>query len=72
MVNFDCTAMWSVNGIKRVVIISNNFIGSYFHFRVKNCETLHRTFNVEPLYLRHENSGISIVFFAKPKTRKRP
>ncbi|XP_065219540.1 histidine decarboxylase isoform X2 [Planococcus citri] len=27
---------------------------------VKNCETLHRTFNVEPLYLRHENSGHGI------------
>ncbi|XKL65837.1 hypothetical protein PGB90_009257 [Kerria lacca] len=27
---------------------------------VKNCEALHRTFNVEPLYLRHENSGHGI------------
>lgn len=26
-------------------------------FRVKNSCALHRTFNVEPLYLQHENSG---------------
>lgn len=25
--------------------------------RVKTCAALHRTFNVEPLYLQHENSG---------------
>lgn len=25
--------------------------------RVKNSECLHRTFNVDPLYLQHENSG---------------
>lgn len=28
------------------------------YFRVKNSGALHRTFNVEPLYLQHENSGI--------------
>ncbi|GLV39593.1 Histidine decarboxylase [Carabus blaptoides fortunei] len=27
---------------------------------VKNCGALHRTFNVEPLYLKHENSGLAI------------
>ncbi|VVC44138.1 Pyridoxal phosphate-dependent decarboxylase,Aromatic-L-amino-acid [Cinara cedri] len=27
---------------------------------VKNSECLHRTFNVEPLYLQHENSGLAI------------
>ncbi|CAB3382505.1 Hypothetical predicted protein [Cloeon dipterum] len=27
---------------------------------VKNSGTLHRTFNVEPLYLQHENSGLAI------------
>ncbi|XP_008477680.1 histidine decarboxylase [Diaphorina citri] len=27
---------------------------------VKNSGALHRTFNVEPLYLRHENSGLAI------------
>ncbi|KAK2717342.1 histidine decarboxylase-like [Artemia franciscana] len=27
---------------------------------VKNSEALHRTFNVEPLYLQHENSGLAI------------
>ncbi|XP_050426856.1 histidine decarboxylase isoform X2 [Adelges cooleyi] len=27
---------------------------------VKNSEHLHRTFNVEPLYLQHENSGLAI------------
>lgn len=26
--------------------------------RVKNSECLHRTFNVDPLYLQHENSGV--------------
>ena len=25
--------------------------------RVKDSRTLHRTFNVQPLYLRHENTG---------------
>ena len=30
-------------------------------FRVKNSQTLHRTFNVDPLYLQHENSGQSRV-----------
>lgn len=28
--------------------------------RVKNSSALHRTFNVEPLYLQHENSGLAI------------
>ncbi|KAK2587138.1 hypothetical protein KPH14_002896 [Odynerus spinipes] len=27
---------------------------------VKNSQTLHRTFNVDPLYLKHENSGLAI------------
>ncbi|CAG0919177.1 unnamed protein product [Notodromas monacha] len=27
---------------------------------VKNCGALHRTFNVEPLYLQHENTGLAI------------
>ena len=29
-------------------------------FRVKNSRSLHRTFNVEPLYLQHENTGLAI------------
>ncbi|XP_037068444.1 histidine decarboxylase-like [Pollicipes pollicipes] len=29
---------------------------------VKNSQTLHRTFNVDPLYLQHENSGYAIDF----------
>lgn len=28
-----------------------------YNWRVKNSGALHRTFNVEPLYLQHENSG---------------
>ena len=28
--------------------------------RVKNSRSLHRTFNVEPLYLQHENTGLAI------------
>lgn len=27
-------------------------------YRVKDSTAVHRTFNVEPLYLQHENSGI--------------
>lgn len=27
---------------------------------VKNSGSIHRTFNVEPLYLQHENSGLAI------------
>lgn len=33
---------------------------SHFISRVKNSSALHRTFNVEPLYLQHENSGLAI------------
>ena len=29
----------------------------YLLYRVKNSRSLHKTFNVEPLYLQHENSG---------------
>jgi histidine decarboxylase len=29
---------------------------------VRNSSALHRTFNVEPLYLRHENSGLAVDF----------
>ena len=32
----------------------------YVLFRVTNSAALHRTFNVEPLYLQHENSGLAI------------
>ena len=39
--------------------------------RVKNSRSLHRTFNVEPLYLQHENTGLAIDYmvtenFIKP------
>ncbi len=27
---------------------------------VRNSRSLHRTFNVDPLYLQHENSGLAI------------
>ena len=33
---------------------------SIYLFRVKNSRSLHKTFNVEPLYLQHENSGLAI------------
>lgn len=33
-----------------------------FANRVKDCRTLHRTFNVDPLYLKHENSGLNYLF----------
>ena len=32
----------------------------YISFRVKNSRSLHKTFNVDPLYLQHENSGLAI------------
>lgn len=34
-------------------------------FRVKNSGALHRTFNVEPLYLKHENSGLAIDYMVR-------
>lgn len=37
------------------VINYNNMVS-----RVTNSAALHRTFNVEPLYLQHENSGLAI------------
>ena len=45
----------------------------YFHvlIRVKNSRSLHKTFNVEPLYLQHENSGKYNNFYRSVKqTRK--
>lgn len=30
--------------------------------RVKDSTAVHRTFNVEPLYLQHENSGVAVDF----------
>ena len=36
-----------------------NCIIVFFVYRVKNSGALHRTFNVDPLYLKHENSGTS-------------
>ncbi len=29
-------------------------------FRVKSSAALHRAFNVDPLYLQHENAGVAI------------
>ena len=62
MVHFDCTAMWYY--ILEFCILNNLsiklFLSIYLQ-RVKNSGALHRTFNVEPLYLRHENSGIFFV-----------
>ena len=36
------------------------FLPKWYCFRVKNSRSLHRTFNVEPLYLQHENTGLAI------------
>ena len=36
--------------------------------RVKNTRSLHRTFNVEPLYLQHENTGTLREGFMKKKS----
>jgi histidine decarboxylase len=32
---------------------------------VTNSAALHRTFNVEPLYLQHENSGLAVDFMVR-------
>lgn len=56
MVHFDCTAMWWDFAETRIFFtgITNTQITN---FRVKNSQDLHRTFNVEPIYLQHENTG---------------
>ena len=38
-----------------------------FAVRVKNTRSLHRTFNVEPLYLQHENTGLAIDYMVRQK-----
>ena len=38
-----------------------------FGVRVKNTRSLHRTFNVEPLYLQHENTGLAIDYMVSKK-----
>lgn len=53
--------MWYVkilNILLSIYIIALNLFKS--KYRVKNSTALHRTFNVEPLYLQHENSGSAI------------
>lgn len=67
MVHFDCTAMWSVSLRHSYVTPALTLLLTYFLAfnvivmiiicRVKNSGALHRTFNVQPLYLRHENTG---------------
>ncbi len=32
---------------------------------VRNSRSLHRTFNVDPLYLQHENSGLAIDYMVR-------
>ena len=39
-------------------------------FRVKNSRSLHRTFNVEPLYLQHENTGLAIDYMVRIKMKQ--
>lgn len=56
MVHFDCTALWSFD----LILINSKLINLIYLNRVKNSGALHRTFNVEPLYLQHENSGNTI------------
>lgn len=36
---------------------------------VRNSAALHRTFNVEPLYLKHENSGLAIDYMVNTVVR---
>ncbi len=45
---------------KKTFNAENNVYKTDFNltlFRVKNSRSLHKTFNVEPLYLQHENTG---------------
>ena len=45
------------------------FVGNSTERRVKNAGALHRTFNVEPLYLQHENSGRAIDYMVRSTKR---
>eukprot|EP00095_Tigriopus_kingsejongensis_P005479 maker-scaffold491_size156641-snap-gene-0.28 protein:Tk05479 transcript:maker-scaffold491_size156641-snap-gene-0.28-mRNA-1 annotation:"hypothetical protein DAPPUDRAFT_304481" len=64
LVHFDCTAMCMADFFADHFTIQSPCIMYYvvFLIRVKNSHSLHRTFNVEPLYLKHENSGLAIDF----------
>jgi len=39
--------------------------------RVKSSAALHRAFNVDPLYLQHENAGVAIDYMVIKKKRIR-
>ena len=45
----------------------SSFYYLVIYSRVKNSRSLHRTFNVEPLYLQHENTGLAIDYMVKDK-----
>jgi hypothetical protein len=44
---------------KEVIFFPQRLIIIISFVRVRNSGALHRTFNVEPLYLQHENSGMT-------------
>ena len=61
LTHFDCTAMWYVNSEWRNHFYSRlSWLKEKSTFRVKSSCALHRTFNVDPIYLKHENSGLAI------------
>ncbi len=38
---------------------------TWYVFRVKSSAALHRAFNVDPLYLQHENAGVAIDYMVR-------
>ena len=59
MVHFDCTAMWYGRDI------AERTRPEQFSYRVKSSAALHRAFNVDPLYLQHENAGVAIDYMVE-------
>lgn len=59
MVHFDCTAMWYGRDVAKSSRLEQ------FYSRVKSSAALHRAFNVDPLYLQHENAGVAIDYMVE-------
>lgn len=77
MVHFDCTGFWWVKAKQKQhqkdnKQIMKSFSALFFFFllnivhstidRVKDKYKLHQTFSVNPIYLRHPNSGAAVDF----------
>jgi hypothetical protein len=46
--------------VVRYIEFEVNILIDNILFRVKSSAALHRAFNVDPLYLQHENAGVAI------------